>query len=162
MLAFIVISDLLKLTTFKGITKGAPKEKTVIKCPCEKVQAPEKAFEKAFYPKHTASKGSIRWITLKAALFKRHIHHVECGHGGEMWIEGKPVEGYDPLSKTVYQYHGCYWHGCPKCYPDSKKIIDRNDVTREEKYQNTLKRTAELRAAGYRVVETWVCEVPEI
>ena len=43
-----------------------------------------------------------------------------------------------PFQKPVYQYHGCYWHGCPKCYPDRKKIIDRNDVTREEKHQDIL------------------------
>jgi len=59
-------------------------------------------------------------------------------------------------------YHGCYWHGCPGCYPDRNKIIDLNDKTREDNYQATVKRTAELRAAGYRVIEAWACEVQEI
>jgi hypothetical protein len=22
-----------------------------------------------------------------------------------------PVDGWDPKSKTVYQFHGCFWHG---------------------------------------------------
>ena len=47
-----------------------------------------------------------------------------CGHGGERNVtimikddEGKekpyfyPVDGYEPETNTVYQYHGCEWHG---------------------------------------------------
>ena len=37
-------------------------EKTVIDCPREKVEAPETAYEKAFYPKQQASKESLRWL----------------------------------------------------------------------------------------------------
>ena len=36
--------------------------KTVIDCSGEKVKAPQTAFEKAFYPDHTASKESIVWL----------------------------------------------------------------------------------------------------
>ena len=83
------------------------------------------------------------------------------GHGGERWIERAPVDGYNHEKKIVFQYHGCYWHGCPKCYHDRDKIIDRGDKTREDLFTATKKRTAYLRKAGYQVIECWACEVGE-
>ena len=133
--------------------------KTVIDCPGEKVEAPQTAYEKAFYPKHRASKESIQWLEYVAKHWKIPIHHAMSGHGGERWIEKRPVDGYNHEKNLVLQYHGCYWHGCPKCYPDRDKIIERGDRTREDLFQATKRRTAYLRKAGYRVIECWACEV---
>ena len=83
------------------------------------------------------------------------------GHGGERWLERAPVDGYNHEKKLVFQYHGCYWHGCPKCYHDRETIIDRGDKTREDLFKATKRRTGYLRKAGYRVVEAWACEVGE-
>ena len=135
--------------------------KTVIDCPGEKVEAPATAYEKAFYPKHQASKESIQWLEYVAKHWKIRIHHAMSGHGGERWIEKRPVDGYNHEKRIVFQYHGCYWHGCPKCYQDRDKIIHRGDKTREDLYQATKRRTAYLRKAGYRVIECWACEVGE-
>ena len=27
------------------------------------------------------------------------------------------VDGYDALTRTVYEFHGCIYHGCPTCFP---------------------------------------------
>ena len=66
----------------------------------------------------------------------RHIHHKMCGHGGErqvtVWYlnsEGErdyttyPADGYEPETRTVYQFHGCKWHGhnCIKDRTSSKR-----------------------------------------
>ena len=136
---------------------------TVIDCPGERVEAPQTAFEKAFYPKNTASKQSLLWLEREAKRRKIHIHHAMCGHGGERWIERALVDGYNHATKTVFQYHGCHWHGCRKCFPhDRDKSIYRNDETREDRYQATMKRTRFLREAGYQVIEAWACKVGEI
>jgi len=136
--------------------------KTVNDCPGEKVEAPQTAFEKAFYPKHCASQKPLRWLDREARRRKIHIHHAMCGHGGERWVERAPVDGYNHETKIVFQYHGCHWHECRKCFPhDRDKIIDRNNQTREDRYQATMKRTALLRKDGCRVIEAWACEVGE-
>jgi G:T-mismatch repair DNA endonuclease (very short patch repair protein) len=31
-------------------------------------------------------------------------------------ICGAKVDGFDEKTNTAYQYHGCFWHGCKKCY----------------------------------------------
>ena len=142
-------------------TERCAQGKTVIDCPGEKVEAPQTAYEKAFYPKHQASKESLQWLEYVAKHWKICIHHAMSGHGGERWIEKRPVDGYNHENKIVFQYHGCYWHGCPKCYHDHDKIIERGDRTREDLFQATKRRTAYLRKAGYRVIECWACEVGE-
>ena len=137
--------------------------KTVIECPAEKVELPQTAFEIAFYPKHSSSPESLRWLEKEAALRKIHIHHASCGHGGERWVERAPVDGYNHETKTVFQYHGCHWHGCRKCFPhDRNRIITHNNQTREDRFKATVERTRKLRAAGYRVIEAWSCEVGKI
>ena len=133
--------------------------KTKIDCPGEKVEAPATAYEKAFYPKHQPSKESLQWLEYVAKHWKIRIHHAMSGHGGERWIEKRPVDGYNHEKKIVFQYHGCYWHGCPKCYNDRDKIIERGDRTREDLYTATKRRTAYLRKVGYKVIECWACEV---
>ena len=94
---------------------------------------------------------SLAWK--ESALRKIHIHHASCGHGGERWVERAPVDGYNHETKTVFQYHGCYWHRCRKCYPyDRNRIITHHDQTREDRFK----------ATGYHEIEAWSCEVGEI
>ena len=80
-----------------------------------------------------------------------------CGHSGERYLERAPVVGYNPKTKTVFQYHGCHWRGCRQCFPieSSDKIIAQNAQTREDRFIATSKRTKALRTA-------WACEVGEI
>ena len=70
------------------------------------------------------------------------------------------VDGYDAETKTVYEYHGCFFHGCKKCFPIQRQKTHNchPDRTIEETYEATLKRTAILQAAGYTVIEKWGCE----
>ena len=69
--------------------------KTVIDCPGEKVEAPQTAYEKAFYPKHNASKESTQWLEYVAKRWNIKIAHAASGDGGERWIERHPVDGYN-------------------------------------------------------------------
>ena len=51
-------------------------------------------------------------------LKKDHIQHA--GNGGEQFIPTirTSVDGYCQETNTVYQYQGCFWHGCEACYPN--------------------------------------------
>ena len=142
--------------------KTCAQGKTKVNCPGEKVEAPQTAYEKAFYPKPKTkvSKESIQWLEYAAKKLEIPINHAMSGQGGERWVENAPVDGYNHKKKLVLQYHRCYWHGCRKCYPDREKIIARGGgKTREEKYQATKRRTEQLKKAGYKVIERWACEV---
>ena len=124
---FTKSSDLLRHTTSR-CTGG----QTKVVCPNNRIQFPPSAFEKAFYPESRYSFIAIKWLEWEARQRGIHIHHARCGHGGERKILGARVDGYHPETKTVFQYHGCFWHGCPQCYPEERSgTVVRCDKKRE-------------------------------
>jgi len=147
----------------KTHSQTCSKGETAILCPGFKVEKPSTAYERAFFPRSLASKTSLLWLERESKRRKTHIHHAMCGHGGERWIEGAPVDGYEPRTRTVLQYHGCPWHGCRTCFPQGReRIIGDGNKNLDERFAATKKRTEDLREAGYRVVEVWECEVKTI
>ena len=134
-------------------------------CPGKQIKAPDSDYEKAFYPPTVFGYNAIRWIEYEARQRTFHIHHQLCGHDGKRFVAGAYVDGYHPESKTVFQYHGCFFHGCP-CYHRGKQqnevfFTDRKDnqYTRAQVHQRTLTRSQTLRNCGYTVVEMWEHEV---
>ena len=64
------------------------------------------------------------------------------------------VDGYDPDTKTVYEFHGDYWHGNPKIY-ESSDINPSVGKTYGQLYQNTLNKKYAYVGAGFKYVEMW-------
>ena len=86
------------------------------------------------------------------------IQHVR--NGGEQYVRTAVtsyfVDGYDALIRTVYEFHGCLYHGCPTCYPmRGAKHNVTPDRTAEELHQATLNKRMALLRAGYTVIEMW-------
>ena len=160
----------------RHVASRCSRGQTKINCPNKQIKPPASAYERAFYPEQTCSFVAIKWLEWEAKKRGIHIHHARCGHGGERQILGARVDGYHPESKTVFQFHGCLWHGCEKCYPEDRqglvlqktrqgKVIPRlntekKPMSRETAYELTLQRTQFLRKKGYRVVEKWEHEKP--
>jgi hypothetical protein len=64
------------------------------------------------------------------------------------------VDGYDPLTNTIYEYYGDYWHGNPNKY-NPNEINKRCKKTFGELYEETLQREKILKENGYNVVAIW-------
>lgn len=75
------------------------------------------------------------------------------------WWGKVRVDGFDPTAHTIYEFHGCLWHGCPKCKPYKRQLKTWHHPDRavEEMYQLTQKKIDLLKKAGYRVVVEWEC-----
>ena len=110
---------------------------------------------------------ALQWLYLKEKEIVKQgasadrIRHVR--NGGEQTVRTAVtsyfVDGYDPLTRTVYEFHGCLYHGCPRCYPNRQaKHYATPDRTVEELYQATLNKRMVLLRAGYTVVEMWECQ----
>ena len=90
------------------------------------------------------------------------IKHVR--NGGEQSVvalhDSYFVDGYDQVTRTVYEFHGCLWHGCPRCFPKQRdsKHVTHPDRTLDELYRATQVKTQALRTEGYAVVEQWECD----
>ena len=140
--------------------------KTKLICPGGKFERIMNSSEKVFYGGNTNfSYAACQWIEKQSELIGKHIHHALCGHGGEFYVKmlsteevsGKeiPVDGYEPESKTIFQYYGCKWHGCP-CQKE------RNSLE-EERYAKTIELEKKMKEEKFlKIVSVWECEKPEL
>ena len=113
--------------------------------------------------KPAQSKIGFQWLHIQdQKLGGNRIKHAANGGEQTLMIEswGKVrVDGYEPIKKTVFEFHGCEFHGCPKCKPNNRhvKTWHHPDRTVEEMYHLTQKKTEVLRKAGYTVKVEWEC-----
>ena len=73
-----------------------------------------------------------------------------------MKIGGKKffVDGYVSKTRTIFQYYGCKWHGCP-CRKE------RNSLD-EERYSKTIDLEEKMKEQGFKLISVWECEKPEL
>ena len=109
------------------------------------------------------SKIAFQWLYVEdQKLGGSRIKHAR--NGGEQVLQIKrgkvSVDGFDSDTNTVYEFHGCYFHGCPSCFPIQPLRTNRihPDRTAEEMLQATQRKTELLREAGYTVIEKWECD----
>mmetsp|Transcript_12651 Transcript_12651/g.16301 ORF Transcript_12651/g.16301 Transcript_12651/m.16301 type:complete len:1243 (-) Transcript_12651:1394-5122(-) len=107
------------------------------------------------------------------------IQHAQNG-GEALLFEGNNgrmygVDGYCEATNTVYQFQGCFFHGCPKCYEPTKYnpfktttwvTADGIEKTRQvrmgELYAYTVTAKDKLKRKGYNFVEIWECEFNQL
>lgn len=81
--------------------------------------------------------------------------------GHEKRIGPYPVDGYCSETKTVFQFHGCYFHGHECVLTKSirnKKLLE----TKHQKFQRTKETTDYIKQLGYQVIEIWECNYKEL
>ena len=68
------------------------------------------------------------------------------------------VDGlYEPM-KIIYEFYGCAYHGCKKCYTNRQTLTPFGGTTLEEAFDRTSQREDELRELGYEIRRIWECE----
>ena len=53
-------------------------------------------------------------------------------------------------SRECFEFYGCYYHGCPKCFPDRSKIVrykyrENGYQTVDKVYKDTIFRETEIK-----------------
>ena len=76
--------------------------------------------------------------------------------GGERCILGHFVDGYCESTRTIYQFHGCFFHGCIECY-DSDSTNTVLNETFHTLRERTRRTTQLFQQHGYTVKEMWEC-----
>ena len=108
-----------------------------------------------YQPTRKYSVMALQWLSW--------IHHhkgeriLHALNGGEQRIGNSYVDGYDPAKKTIYEFMGCLWHGCPKCYlPDTVNPV--NETRMEELLEGTIRKIESFKKLGFQVEVKWECE----
>ena len=98
-----------------------------------------------------------------------------CGHGGErqvtVWYlnsKGEkdyttyPVDGYESETRTVYQFHGCKWHGhaCIKDRTKKQRKRYRDTLAIDRLIENNGVDTLTHKNSKINLARAWECEKP--
>ena len=100
------------------------------------------------------SRVALEWLTWCG----QEVQHV--GNAGEVRIPPAGfVDGYCHDTRTVYEFQGCFTHGCPTCYPNRHEPhVHHFDRTLQDVYEATQQKIQRLKELGYTVVQMWECE----
>jgi DNA mismatch endonuclease, patch repair protein len=87
----------------------------------------------------------------------------EAGLGGYRlnWRKapGRPDIAY-PGRKVAIFVHGCFWHHCPRCYPNLPKSNPEFWARKFElNRERDARKRADLEAIAWTVLEVWECDV---
>ena len=64
------------------------------------------------------------------------------------------VDGYDPITKTVYEFHGCEFHGCRKCKPNNRCNCNKRKKSLWPLINNSIKQNGVVQRAWIQTA--WV------
>lgn len=100
------------------------------------------------------SKVSIDWLKHVSLEENIKIKHFE--NSGEFKIPNSnyKADGYCKKTNTIYEFHGCFFHGCQDCfdYDKENKLIHK---TFGELYEKTKKREKFIKEQGFNLVTIW-------
>ena len=96
------------------------------------------------------------WLMCLERQMNKRIRHA--GNVGEQTILGRMVDGLDDEG-TVYQFHGCFWHSCPRCFPNQEAEHPvKKGVTHRENHAQTIAFEHAVRSSGHTLHVQWECD----
>lgn len=110
-----------------------------------------------YRPEEKQSTMAYQWMSYIA-----HRTNINIQHGrnmGEKQIGPYKVDGYYEQhgKKIVLEFHGCFWHGCPKCF--SKTTINPvTDTSMSELYAKAMEKRHFIEENGYTYACKWECD----
>ncbi|XP_054287996.1 uncharacterized protein LOC129003726 [Macrosteles quadrilineatus] len=97
---------------------------------------------------------ALQWLSWVEETNGIRIDHA--GRGKEVKVNGMKVDGFD--GRNIYEFQGCYWHGCPKCFPYDRYAPLKEDPSDSLhlRYERTKAKNAKF--TEHALVEMWECE----
>ena len=110
---------------------------------------------------HKQSCEALCWLEFTERKRGIKMERSACFNKGEKKIGPYRVDGYFYDANTgiteVFEFFGCYFHGCQKCYSTITQNTKLNK-TMGELYGETVTRAAWLTSKGYTFTCIWGCE----
>jgi hypothetical protein len=109
----------------------------------------------------TQSDIALQWLVWLEYSMQTEIQHA--GRGREKILFGNVrVDGYleKDGEKIVYEFHGCYFHGCEICMGNQEYTSHGSNSeirTATLRRLQTESKMKKLKDAGYKVIQMWEC-----
>lgn len=101
----------------------------------------------------------LQWVAHKERILIRHMLNENVKIIGDRKL---PVGGFNAETQTVYQFHGCYWHGHNCALNQGKAFNEKCKRPMAELLAETRANTEYIESKGYNVVEMYECEWREM
>jgi hypothetical protein len=104
-------------------------------------------------------------LWLKYLASKNNIYIQHARNEGEFRIKEFLVDGYCKQTNTIYEFHGCIFHGCPNCFTPNtfnsiKKLpmglVYKDHCRRIEKIKSSF--IGSLFSEQPKLIEMWECD----
>lgn len=105
------------------------------------------------------SRKAVAWLLWTERRLNLRIVHA--GYNREHRLrENILVDGYCEQQNHVFQFHGCWFHGCPRCFTVNRDRTGnkKDEETMDDKYERTVAISRKIRHFGYRLTEVWECD----
>jgi hypothetical protein len=124
-------------------------------------------YRNQFLPENTISISSetptdnysikaMKWLKYISQKENITIRHANNGGESGFRIKGQlyKVDGYCEATNTIYQFHGCYFHGCNRCY-DELTVNKVSQHNMKYLYSRTMAIDEAFKQSGYNLVTIW-------
>ena len=103
-------------------------------------------------------KTASEWMEWESYNKGIHIRHKYNGKEKKIGQRQLPVDGWCGQINTVYQFHGCFWHGhqCKEVQGVTKN--EKNGKTMDQLRKETVRNSNYIQQCGYQLVELLECE----
>ena len=94
---------------------------------------------------------ALQWLYMEQESVRckdKHGNRVQMHHDyfqGEKTIFNSTVDGYAFINNrhVVWEFNGCHWHGCTKCYPDWLENATLEEIDRKVNWEDKIERLKE-------------------
>ncbi|XP_037906182.1 uncharacterized protein LOC119648487 [Hermetia illucens] len=117
-----------------------------------------------YYKSQNQSVLARKWLALESSKTSDEIASVN--NKGEVRLErcGLLVDGFNSKTNTVYEFFGCFYHGCRECFKilETSTNVTRKVGTLSQRYESTMKRIDLIKRSGYNLIYSWECNFKQL
>ena len=114
--------------------------------------------EETGFKRESSSKMATEWLEWKTRKGGIHIRHQMNDTEKRIDERRLPVDGIHSPSQTVFQFHGCWWHGHDCHLTKGKEINEKRKRPMKQLLKETKANSKYIRDQGYELVEMWECD----
>ena len=113
--------------------------------------------EYGYNPKQRTSNKCIKWLRYYSEHNNVRIQHAK--NGGEERCGQYLLDGISHEKQIIFEFHGCLFHGCPKCYSSSSwnRIKQQTMGTTYKRHLDRIE-FIKQNLPEFELIEIWECE----
>lgn len=117
--------------------------------------------ETGYNPEKLSSTKAIQWMDYLSTI--NEIKIIHAGNGTELNVGPYKIDGFCDSNKTFYEFHGCLFHGCPRCFT-GETVNPCSNKTMAELYARHEKRINFIInfIKDVQLIQIWECEWDEM